>query len=234
MITFPFNDFTLSGKRALVTAGPTYEALDPVRFIGNHSTGKMGFAIAQVLADAGASVTLVSGPTHIMINHPLITRIDVVTAEEMYNASIVAFPSSDIAILAAAVADYKPAQYAKQKIKKSGDVITLKLTRTIDIARQLGKLKCDDQFLAGFALETENEKANAEKKLREKNLDFIVLNSLNDEGAGFGHNTNRISILYKNGNVKTFDLKNKLEVAYDIVEEVIAKSALFSLRHKVA
>ncbi|MCE2956301.1 MAG: bifunctional phosphopantothenoylcysteine decarboxylase/phosphopantothenate--cysteine ligase CoaBC [Bacteroidota bacterium] len=211
----------LSGKKALVTAGPTYEALDPVRFIGNHSTGKMGFAIAEELANQGASVRLIAGPTQLQSTHPNIELTKVVSAEEMYKASMGVFAETDITVLSAAVADYKPVNKADQKIKKTSDQLTIELTKTHDIAAQLGSQKRNGQVMVGFALETENERANALKKLNTKNLDFIVLNSLNDAGAGFGHDTNKISIISKTGEEQKFSLKSKKEVAKDIVDIIV-------------
>jgi phosphopantothenoylcysteine decarboxylase / phosphopantothenate---cysteine ligase len=211
----------LSGKSVLVTAGPTFEALDPVRFIGNHSSGKMGFAIAEALAEQGASVQLVTGPTSQHTNHRRIVVKKVTSADEMYAACQEIFPGSDIAVLAAAVADYKPVVKAEQKIKKTGESMTLELTKTPDIAASLGKLKHNGQIIVGFALETENETANALKKLESKNLDLIVLNSLNDKGAGFGHDTNKISIINKKQEVTTFEMKDKKAVAGDIVSAIV-------------
>jgi phosphopantothenoylcysteine decarboxylase/phosphopantothenate--cysteine ligase len=211
----------LSGKSVLVTAGPTFEALDPVRFIGNHSSGKMGFAIAEALAEQGASVQLVTGPTSQHTNHRGIVVKKVTSADEMYAACQEIFPGSDIAVLAAAVADYKPVVKAEQKIKKTGESMTLELTKTPDIAASLGKLKHNGQIIVGFALETENETANALKKLESKNLDLIVLNSLNDKGAGFGHDTNKISIINKKQEVTTFEMKDKKAVAGDIVSAIV-------------
>ncbi|HMJ70715.1 MAG TPA: bifunctional phosphopantothenoylcysteine decarboxylase/phosphopantothenate--cysteine ligase CoaBC [Cyclobacteriaceae bacterium] len=211
----------LKGKKALVTAGPTHEAIDPVRFIGNNSSGKMGYAIAEALASRGAKVELVSGPTHLEAVHPNIQITRVTSAEEMYNACMSIFPGTDITVLSAAVADYRPAVKADQKIKKGEGGLTLELTRTYDIAVELGKLKRADQVIVGFALETENEKSNAEKKLSSKNFDLIVLNSLQDTGAGFGHDTNKITIMGHNKLVKEFSLKSKKEVAGDIVNAII-------------
>lgn len=211
----------LKGKNALVTAGPTYEAIDPVRFIGNHSTGKMGYAIAETLANLGASVTLVSGPTNLTLQHPNIRIIRTTSASEMADVCIKTFPSANIAVLSAAVADYRPATASTQKIKKSGSAITLELTQTQDIAATLGQSKKDNQLLVGFALETENERANAEKKLISKNFDLIVLNSLNDKGAGFASDTNKISILDKQNRFIDFPLKSKQEVARDIVNTIL-------------
>jgi phosphopantothenoylcysteine decarboxylase/phosphopantothenate--cysteine ligase len=210
------------GKSVLVTAGPTYEAIDPVRFIGNHSTGKMGFAIAEALANDGAKVHLICGPTQQRINHPFIEVSPVTTAEEMHRISTSLFPAMDLAVLAAAVSDYKPVTKAKQKIKKKTDDITLSLTKTQDIAASLGKLKHNGQLVVGFALETENGEANAIKKLKSKNLDLIILNSLSDKGAGFGHNTNKIKIINKQHKVRSFALKDKQAVAKDIVDAIAA------------
>lgn len=212
----------LTGKQVLITAGPTYEAIDPVRFIGNHSSGKMGFAIAKAVADQGAKVNLISGPTHLTITHPNIDLYRVTSAKEMYEKSQSIFKNSDMAILAAAVADYKPQQVANQKIKKQNTELTIALTKTEDIAASLGKLKTKNQVMVGFALETENEEVNAKKKIESKNFDLIVLNSLNDKGAGFGHDTNKISIIDKQNKIRTFELKTKEEVAQDIVDTIIS------------
>jgi phosphopantothenoylcysteine decarboxylase / phosphopantothenate---cysteine ligase len=214
-----FKPGKLSGKKALVTAGPTYEALDPVRFIGNHSTGKMGFAIAEELYRQGAEVTLVSGPTHL----PAPAGVKVVrvnSAEEMFLASQEYFTQADITVFSAAVADYKPTTKADQKIKKGSGPMVIELVKTYDIAAELGKQKKPGQITVGFALETENERTNAQSKLKTKNFDLIVLNSLNDSGAGFGHDTNKISILSSTGS-KEFNLKSKKEVAADIVTAII-------------
>lgn len=215
------NDFflagsSLAGKHILITAGPTYEKIDPVRFIGNYSSGKMGFALAGECASRGANVTLVAGPVSIKTPHPSIKRIDVESAEEMYNASIAAFPSCDAAILCAAVADYRPATCADKKIKRTGEGMTIELEANKDIAAMLGKEKRENQRLVGFALETNDGEFNAREKLAKKNLDFIVLNSLADEGAGFAHDTNKVSII-SNDAVEEYPLKSKLEVARDIV-----------------
>ncbi len=214
---------TLDGKTVLVTAGPTHEAMDPVRFIGNRSSGKMGFAIAERMADLGARVHLVTGPTNLHTNHPGIDVVRVVSADEMYEASVRLFPDSDVAVLAAAVADYKPTVKNEQKLKKSGAAMTIELTPTRDIAATLGEVKKNGQFVVGFALETENEKDNALKKLEAKKMDLIVLNSLRDEGAGFGHDTNKVSIIDQNGNMLGFALKDKKEVAADIVNAILEK-----------
>jgi phosphopantothenoylcysteine decarboxylase/phosphopantothenate--cysteine ligase len=213
-------DQKLKGKKVLVTAGPTYEAIDPVRFIGNHSTGKMGFAIAEELAQQGATVTLIAGPTNQQARHSGITVRQVVSAEEMYDACTAVFEESDIAVLAAAVADYRPANAATEKIKKNGS-LNLELTRTTDIAESLGKLKTTNQFVVGFALETSDEQENALKKLKAKNFDLIVLNSLNDPGAGFGHDTNKIAIFDRQHKMTTFALKDKKAVAKDIVNAIV-------------
>ncbi|CAN5354314.1 bifunctional phosphopantothenoylcysteine decarboxylase/phosphopantothenate--cysteine ligase CoaBC [soil metagenome] len=213
---------TLAGKKALVTAGPTYEAIDPVRFIGNHSSGKMGFAIAEALAQLGAQVDLVTGPTTQHARHSGISVHSVTSAEEMFDQCQLFFPQADITVLSAAVADYKPLKAADQKIKKTGGNLTLELTKTHDIAADLGKKKSNGQIIVGFALETENEKSNAEKKLVNKNFDLIVLNSLNAKGAGFGYDTNKIEIISRNNGSKEFALKNKKEVANDIVEAILA------------
>ncbi len=217
------NTSPLSGKKVLITAGPTYEAIDPVRFIGNYSTGKMGYAIAEAAANAGAIVTLVSGPTHLDINHPNIHRIDVRSGNQMFEACQKVFAETDITIFSAAVADYAPNTVAEQKIKKKGENMTIELSKTIDIAKSLGQLKSDKQFNVGFALETDNELENAKEKILSKNFDLIVLNSLQDSGAGFGHDTNKISIIDKANNNQHFELKTKKEVAKDIVNAIIAK-----------
>lgn len=211
----------LAGKKVLITAGPTHEALDPVRFIGNHSTGKMGFAIAEVMAEEGAQVELVSGPTIQKVINSNINLHSVTSAEDMFLKCQEIYSQSDITVLSAAVADYKPKVKADQKIKKSSDEMVLELVKTHDIAFELGKLKKNGQLNIGFALETENEKVNAKKKIDAKNFDLIILNSLNDNGAGFGHNTNKISIIDKQNNIKEFELKSKQAVAVDIVNTII-------------
>ena len=209
---------SLKGKKALITAGPTYEAIDPVRFIGNHSTGKMGYAIANVLAKKGCSVFLVSGPTNLTVEHKNITRIDVESAQQMYEACMDVFPDCDIAVMAAAVADYTVENPADKKIKKKDGNLILELVRTKDILHTLGKEKNKHQILVGFALETNNALENAKKKLKKKNADIIVLNTLQDKGAGFKHNTNKVTILDKRNNISKFELKPKPEVAKDIVD----------------
>lgn len=211
----------LSKKKILITAGPTYEKIDPVRFIGNYSSGKMGFALAEECANRGAEVILVAGPVSLKVNHPNITRVDVESAEEMYNASIRVFPSVDTAILCAAVADFRPAEQYTEKVKREGDILNISLVPNKDIAASLGKMKKANQKLIGFALETNDEEANALKKIVKKNLDFIVLNSLNDSGAGFKYDTNKIAIINRNGERTDFALKTKKEVAFDIIEEVL-------------
>ncbi len=212
----------LKNKKALVTAGPTYEAIDPVRFIGNHSSGKMGYAIAEELANLGADVTLISGPTALTIKHSSIKKIEVTSALEMYNASIEQFKNTDICVMSAAVADYTPELVAHQKIKKESSSFDLKLKKTEDILFNLGQSKKSNQILIGFALETNNEEAFAITKLQKKNLDFIILNSLNDTGAGFKNDTNKITIIDKNLAKTSFDLKSKTEVAKDICAKIIA------------
>ena len=212
----------LKGINALVTAGPTYESLDPVRFIGNYSTGKMGIAIAEELSNRGAKVTLVLGPSVEQVSDKLNT-IRVVSAEEMYNATMEHFDSFKIIVMAAAVADYKPATVAQQKIKKKDDFFTLDLVKTKDILLEAGKRKSSSQVLAGFALETENEVENAQKKLVKKRADFIIMNSLNDKGAGFGMGTNKITIFEEGGKKYDFPLKSKKEVAADIINIITQK-----------
>lgn len=213
------NHPVLKGKRILITAGPTHEKIDAVRFIGNYSSGKMGYALALACAKLGADVELISGPVSLAINHPQIHRIDVTSAAEMYEAAIENFPQCDAGILCAAVADFTPSKSSEQKIKREGTgPLHLELLPTQDIAAALGKQKTAQQRLVGFALETHNEVAHATDKLRRKNLDFIVLNSLQDDGAGFGVDTNKITILHQDGTSTSYPLKPKEQVAYDIVE----------------
>ena len=209
----------LAGKKVLVTAGPTYEKIDPVRFIGNYSTGKMGFAIAEECAAQGADVTLVAGPVSLECKHPGIKRVDVESAREMYDAAMNAFPSCDVAVLSAAVADYRPAQCAPVKMKRTADDMFIELTPNSDIAASLGAVKGENQMLVGFALETNNAEENARLKLEKKNLDFIVLNSLEDNGAGFACDTNKVTIIDKSGK-SDFPLKSKKDVAKDIVSHI--------------
>ncbi len=215
------NTQQLSGKKVLVTAGPTYESIDPVRFIGNHSSGKMGFAIAEEFARHGADVTLISGPTDLTLINQGIKRIDVTSAEDMFTKTVAHFNKCHIAVMSAAVADYTPEKVSITKIKKSGDELHLKLKKTKDILAHLGRLKTKKQLLVGFALETDNELNNAKQKLQKKNLDFIVLNSLKQKGAGFSHNTNKITIIDNQGQVTDYKLKSKTEVAVDIVQKII-------------
>lgn len=211
----------LAGKKILVTAGPTYEAIDPVRFIGNHSSGKMGFAIADQLADLGAQVTLIVGPTAQKAPSPNITRIDVTSANEMLNACLTAFQDADACVMSAAVADYTPVEVASQKIKKQDASLNIGLKKTTDILKTLGELKRTNQILIGFALETENEEQYAIDKLNKKNLDLIILNSLNDSGAGFKGDTNKITMIDRQLNKSVFELKSKIEVAADISDKLI-------------
>ena len=210
---------SMVGKKILITAGPTYEKIDPVRFIGNYSSGKMGYALAEECAARGAEVTLVSGPVNLSVNHPNINRIDVESAEQMYNACMSHYPTSDAGILCAAVADFTPECVADKKIKREKDDLTLNLKPTHDIAAALGKIKTDSQRLVGFALETNDETAHAQDKLKRKNFDFIVLNSLNDKGAGFRCDTNKITII-DSSKAEEYPLKTKKEVAADIIDKL--------------
>ncbi|WP_298425613.1 bifunctional phosphopantothenoylcysteine decarboxylase/phosphopantothenate--cysteine ligase CoaBC [uncultured Kordia sp.] len=226
MITFIENDILgklpLKGKKVVITGGPTYEAIDPVRFIGNHSSGKMGFELARAAANLGAEVILIAGPNNQSIKHSSVKVVDAISGEDMYNAAHHDFPTADIAILSAAVADYKPKDVASQKIKKKDSSLTIELVKTKDILASLGAIK-KDQFLVGFALETNNELENAKGKLTRKNLDMIVLNSLNDKGAGFGKPTNKVTIIDKKMNTLAFGLKSKAEVANDIFSEILKR-----------
>ncbi|MBC8756170.1 bifunctional phosphopantothenoylcysteine decarboxylase/phosphopantothenate--cysteine ligase CoaBC [Kordia sp. YSTF-M3] len=226
MVTFIENDILgklpLKGKKVVITAGPTYEAIDPVRFIGNHSSGKMGYELARTAANLGAEVILIVGPNNQNIKHSSVRVVNVISAEDMYNAAHEDFPSADIAILSAAVADYKPKDVASQKIKKKDSTLTIELIKTKDILASLGAIKTT-QFLVGFALETNNELENAKGKLTKKNLDMIVLNSLNDKGAGFGKPTNKVTIIDKKMNTLAFGLKPKSEVANDIFSEILKR-----------
>ena len=214
----------LAGKKVLITAGPTYEKIDPVRFIGNYSSGKMGFALAEVCAEQGAEVTLVSGPVMLQTRHPGIKRIDVESAQQMYEAATKHFPKADIAILCAAVADFTPKTTADKKIKRKGDNLKLELQPTKDIAAALGAVKKKKQVLVGFALETDNEQKNAKEKMERKNFDFIVLNSLQDKGAGFRVDTNKVTIIGRHNDLTAYDIKSKREVAEDIIGYVIQNS----------
>jgi phosphopantothenoylcysteine decarboxylase/phosphopantothenate--cysteine ligase len=211
----------LTGKKALVTAGPTYEPIDPVRFIGNHSSGKMGVAIAEELAKRGAEVHLVLGPSSVKSTMTGIYVHKVETAEQMYQTCLKEFPAADIAVMSAAVADYTPIETAPEKIKKTSGTLIIELTKTKDILKTLGEKKRNGQLLVGFALETMNERQYALDKLKSKNADLIVLNSLNDEGAGFGHDTNKVTIFEKSGNEITYDRKPKQQVAKDIVDRIV-------------
>ena len=209
----------LKGKRVLITAGPTYERIDPVRFIGNHSSGKMGFALAEECAARGAAVELIAGPVQLQSHHPSIHRTDVVSAAEMYDAATRLFPAMDAGILCAAVADFTPEKQVDNKIKRGKEDMFLTLKPTQDIAAALGRMKRTSQRLIGFALETTNEQENARRKLERKNLDFIVLNSLNDPGAGFTHDTNKITLIAADNEI-SFPLKTKTEVAQDIIDKL--------------
>ncbi|MDN3725444.1 bifunctional phosphopantothenoylcysteine decarboxylase/phosphopantothenate--cysteine ligase CoaBC [Aequorivita sp. SDUM287046] len=227
IISFLENDLLkklpLRGKKFLITAGPTYEAIDPVRFIGNHSSGKMGYAIAEAAANLGAEVTLISGPVSLTLEDDFVKIIRITSAEEMFVAAHQHFNQSDVAILSAAVADYRPSEVASEKIKKKEENFTLQLTKTKDILASLGDIK-ESQFLVGFALETENEEENAKRKLEKKNLDLIVLNSLRDKGAGFGTNTNKITLIGRDNKTHNFPVKTKKEVAIDILEYIIKQT----------
>lgn len=214
---------SLTGKSVLITAGPTYEKIDPVRFVGNYSSGKMGYALAEACAKQGAEVTLVSGPVMLQTKHPAIRRIDVESAQEMYSAATTHFPQADIAILSAAVADFTPETTTDKKIKRKGDELVLNLRPTQDIAAALGAIKNENQLLVGFALETDNEVQNAQDKMKRKNFDFIVLNSLQDKGAGFRVDTNKITIIDRQQGTTAYETKSKQEVAEDIVEYIVRK-----------
>lgn len=224
IVSFIENDLIgkspLYGMQVLITAGPTYEAIDPVRFIGNHSSGKMGFALAQVAGDLGAKVTLITGPSHEQLSHSNVTRIDVVSAQEMYESTHNYVDDSDIAIFSAAVSDFTPKVVSSQKIKKKGTDMEVALVPTKDILASVGQKK-EKQFLVGFALETENELKNAKEKIQKKNLDLIVLNSLQDKGAGFKSDTNKVTLIDKAGQILSFELKSKQEVASDIFKEIL-------------
>ena len=209
-----------SQKNILVTAGPTHEAIDPVRFIGNASSGKMGYALAEAFAEKGANVTLISGPTNLKINHPNINKIAITSAAEMFEAVKANFANSAITVMAAAVADYSPMHLATEKIKKSTEHLQIALSKTIDILQYIGEQKKANQLTIGFALETTNELVNAQKKLKSKNADLIILNSLNDEGAGFNVDSNKITMIDKNGQIEAFELKSKNKVAQDILQKI--------------
>jgi phosphopantothenoylcysteine decarboxylase/phosphopantothenate--cysteine ligase len=222
----------LLNKHFLLTAGPTYEKIDPVRFIGNYSSGKMGYAIANALAAVGAKVSLVSGPVQIKNTNPLITVIPVESAEEMKQECTRIFPETDGAVMCAAVSDFTPETYSATKVKRGKDDLTIQLKPTSDIAGILGQMKNDKQVLVGFALETNDELENAFSKLTKKNLDFIVLNSMNDKGAGFGVDTNKITIVDKGNNQTFFELKSKAEVAVDIVDRIVIEMEKKEVRIK--
>ena len=213
---------SLRGRKIVITAGPTYEKIDPVRFIGNYSSGKMGFSLARVCAERGADVVLIAGPVTLPTLHASIKRIDVESADEMYRAAMEAYPTADAAICCAAVADYAPAEYRSTKMKRNADDLTLVRRPNKDIAAELGKIKRAGQCLAGFALETDHEAENAVAKMQRKNFDFIVLNSLRDAGAGFRGDTNKVSIWYRDGRSADYPVKSKLEVASDIVDALTA------------
>ena len=217
-------DLPLTNKRVLITAGPTHESIDPARYIANRSSGKMGIALAVEAANNGALVNLVLGPTHLNCKHANITVYKVVTASQMHEQVNAHFPTTEIGIFAAAVADYKPDVVAKNKIKKSDSNLNISLEKTVDILAEMGSKKNDKQFIVGFALETDNEVENAKDKLKRKNLDMIVLNSLNNKGAGFQHNTNKITIIDKANNISDFELKDKSEVAKDVIDKIIELS----------
>ena len=216
----------LKGKKVLITAGPTQESIDPVRYISNHSTGKMGYAIADKFAKAGAEVTLVSGQVALKSPDININLIKVRSAKEMFETTKLYFKKADIIVLSGAVADYTPAVVADKKIKKKEDTFNIELTKTVDIAKTLGAIKRPEQLMVGFALETDNEVENAIGKIKSKNLDMIVLNSLQNSGAGFGHDTNKISIIKRDGTMIDFDLKSKQDVAMDIMDEVVKQLSM--------
>ena len=211
------------GKKVVITAGPTYEKIDPVRFIGNYSSGKMGLAIAEEFAGRGAEVVLVCGPVNLKTSHPAIRRVDVESAAQMYEVTSKEFVNSDVAVLSAAVADFTPKEKADHKIKRGKDDLLLELLPTKDIAAELGRIKTASQLLVGFALETNDEEVNALSKMQRKNLDMIVLNSLNDKGAGFSVDTNKVTILDKAGDKTVYELKTKVEVAKDIVDQIASR-----------
>ncbi len=220
-----FRDTILKNKKILITAGPTYEAIDPVRFIGNHSSGKMGMALAESFYEKGADVQLILGPADLTSRYKGIKVTKVTSADEMYEAAINLFAGSDIAIMSAAVADYTPKSVSVHKIKKSGEQLTVEMIKTKDILKSLGAIKNSHQFIVGFALETENEQENAINKLKSKNADLIVLNTLKDKDAGFGKDTNKVTIFDKETNVYAFEAKSKKLVANDIVELIIKKQS---------
>lgn len=213
----------LENKKVVITAGPTYEHIDPVRFVGNHSTGKMGIALADYAADLGAEVTLILGPSPYLPKHPSIQVVKVTSADEMHQATQALYDELDVVVFAAAVADYAPTSVEKHKIKKNDDVMTIQLKKNVDIAASFGTVKKPKQLSVGFALETQEGIKNAQAKLNKKNFDLVVLNSLADEGAGFGHDTNKVTILDNNQQIQTFELKSKYDVAKDIIEAIEQK-----------
>jgi phosphopantothenoylcysteine decarboxylase / phosphopantothenate---cysteine ligase len=210
----------LANKKVLITAGPTREAIDPVRYISNHSTGKMGYAIAEKFLELGAEVLIISGPVSIHLQHPRLRIININAANEMYLACCKVFEEIDIAVFAAAVADYRPAKIAEQKIKKDEESFTIKMIKNVDIAYEFGKVKTSNQVSVGFALETNDELSHAKAKLRKKNFDMVILNSMNDANATFGYDTNKITTIKKDLSKKEYSLKQKVEVAKDIVKEI--------------
>ena len=211
----------LNGIKILITAGPTHEKIDPVRYIGNYSTGKMGYAIAEACAEEGARVLLVSGPVNLKTIHPGISQFNVTSADEMAEKCFALFGECQAGIMTAAVADFTPSRKYSRKVKRTKDSLTIELVPTLDIAAELGRRKGEDQVLVGFALETDQEVVNAQSKLKRKNFDFIVLNSLKDKGAGFGVDTNKITIIDADNNIRYFELKSKKEVANDIIEKLV-------------
>jgi phosphopantothenoylcysteine decarboxylase/phosphopantothenate--cysteine ligase len=210
----------LANKKVLITAGPTREAIDPVRYISNHSTGKMGYAIAEKFLELGAEVLIISGPVSIHLQHPRLRIININAANEMYLACCKVFEQIDVAVFAAAVADYRPAKIAEQKIKKDEESFTIKMIKNVDIAYEFGKVKTSNQVSVGFALETNDELSHAKAKLRKKNFDMVILNSMNDANATFGYDTNKITTIKKDLSKKEYSLKQKVEVAKDIVKEI--------------
>ena len=210
----------LANKKVLITAGPTREGIDPVRYISNHSTGKMGYAIAEKFLELGAEVLIISGPVSIHLQHPRLRIININAANEMYLACCKVFEEIDIAVFAAAVADYRPAKIAEQKIKKDEESFTIKMIKNVDIAYEFGKVKTSNQVSVGFALETNDELSHAKAKLRKKNFDMVILNSMNDANATFGYDTNKITTIKKDLSKKEYSLKQKVEVAKDIVKEI--------------
>jgi phosphopantothenoylcysteine decarboxylase/phosphopantothenate--cysteine ligase len=216
-------------QTVLITAGPTREAIDPVRYITNHSSGKMGYAVAEAFLAKGFNVILVSGPVNISLAHPHLSILSVTTADEMYQACLPYFPTLDIAVFAAAVADYKTAEVYTQKMKKSADAFNLQMVKNVDIAAAFGKVKKEGQVAIGFALETNDEKENAHKKLYSKNLDLVVLNSVQDKNATFGYDTNKITIINRDLTAQAYPLKDKKEVGKDIANAAINLTPLYAI-----